>query len=104
LKEGKKQKKYNLPGPINDYQTRELLYEARLFWGEVLPGRFGIIWFQKEKKNIQWVESVYFAELLNDRIVDGFIKSELKKTVAQMEKGKAWEIKGDPMSSEPPGN
>jgi hypothetical protein len=98
---GKKQKRYNLPGPINDYQTRELLYVARLFWGEVIPGRIGMIWYQKELKNTVWVESVYFAELVGDRIVDEFIKSELKVSLAQVQKGKAWEIIGEPMNSEP---
>ncbi len=101
LKNESKQKRYNLPGPIFDYQSRDLLYAARLFWGEVIPNRFGIIWFQRELKNNRWDESVYFAELMNDHVTDEFIKSELKTTLTQVEKGKAWEIKGEPISSEP---
>jgi hypothetical protein len=101
LKPMKKEKRYNLPGPINDYQTREELYVARTFWGEVIPGRFGVIWFQKELKDDKWVASVFFAELLNDRLIDGLIKSELKTTLKQVEEKKAWEIIGEPINSEP---
>jgi len=101
LLEGKKQKRYNLPGPINDYQTMEMIYVARLFWGEIIPGRFGLIWFQKEMRKNEWVESVFIAELVNDRIADGLTKADLKVTLDQLKKGKAWEIIGEPITSEP---
>jgi hypothetical protein len=68
----------------------------------VLPKRFGVIWFQKQltDKN-EWVESVFFAELLNDKIEDKTVKATIDQLVDQVKKGTAWEIKGRDQTSEP---
>lgn len=102
LKTEDKQARYGLPGRVRTYDTNEFIYEGRAFWGEVLPKRFGVIWFQKELNDRkEWIESVFFAEIVND-IIDGQpIKTDIKMTLAQLDKGKAWEIKGGDMTSEP---
>ncbi|MEQ1586723.1 MAG: hypothetical protein ABL895_12635 [Cyclobacteriaceae bacterium] len=102
LKTEDKQERYGLPGRVRTYDTDELIYEGRAFWGEVIPKKFGVIWFQKElTEKKEWVESVFFAELVNDNIDGQLIKADMKLTLSQVDKGKAWEIKGGDMTSEP---
>ena len=102
LKTEDKQKRYGLPGRVSTYDTNEFIYEGRTFWGEVMPRRFGVIWFQKElNEKKEWVESVFFAELANDTIDGQLIKADIKLTLSQVDKGRAWEIKGGDMTSEP---
>jgi hypothetical protein len=102
LKTEDKQVRYDLPGRVRTYDTNEFIYEGRAFWGEVLPKRLGVIWFQKElNERKEWVESVFFAELVNDNIDGHFIKTDIKFTLSQLAIGKAWEIKGGDMTSEP---
>lgn len=68
----------------------------------MIPNRFGVIWFQKElNEKKEWIESVFFAELVNDTIPGQLIKSDIKLTLSQVNKGKAWEIEGGDMTSEP---
>jgi hypothetical protein len=96
------QPRYGFPGKVFYYEDNRLVYESRTFWGEVLPKRFGVIWFQKQltDKN-EWVESVFFAELLNDKIEDKTVKATIDQLVDQVKKGTAWEIKGRDQTSEP---
>ena len=102
LEKENKQKRYDLPGRVRTYDTNELIYDGRTFWGEVIPNRFGVIWFQKElNEKKEWIESVFFAELVNDTIPGQLIKSDIKLTLSQVNKGKAWEIEGGDMTSEP---
>ena len=102
LKTEDKQERYGLPGRLHYYETNELIYEGRAFWGEVIPKKFGIIWFQKELNDKkEWVESVFFAELVNDTIAGQPIKTDIKLTLFQVDKGKAWEIAGGDITSEP---
>lgn len=102
LKTEDKQTRYGLPGRVRTYDTNEFIYDGRAFWGEVIPKRFGVIWFQKElNEKKEWVESVFFAELVNDTIDGQLIKTDIKLTLSQVDKKKAWEIKGGDMTSEP---
>jgi hypothetical protein len=102
LKTEDKQTRYGLPGRIRTYDTDEFIYEGRAFWGEVMPKRFGVIWFQKElNEKKEWIESVFFAELVNDTIDGQLIKADINLTLSLVDKGKAWEIKGGDMTSEP---
>ncbi len=102
LKTEDKQTRYGLPGRVRAYDTDELIYEGRAFWGEVIPEKFGVIWFQKElNEKKEWVESVFFAELVNDNLNAQFIKADIKLTLSQVDLGKAWEIEGGDMTSEP---
>lgn len=96
------QPRYGFPGKEFYYVDNRLIHESRTFWGEVLPKRFGVIWFQKQltDKN-EWVESVFLAELLNDKIETKVVKASLNHLVTQVKKGTAWEIKGRDKTSEP---
>ncbi len=102
LKTEDSQTRYGLPGRVRTYDTNELIYIGKAYWGEVLPKRFGVIWFQKQLNDKkEWIESVYFAELKDDLIKGEVIKADIKETLAQVDKKLAWEIEGGDMTSEP---
>jgi len=102
LKNEALQERFGIPGKEFYYENNKLIYEGRAFWGEVLPGRTGIIWFQKSlnDKNV-WIESVAFAELIDDQIKTQTINESLEKTLFQLKKGVAFEIEGHDVTSEP---
>jgi hypothetical protein len=102
LKTEDTQSRYGLPGRLHYYETNELIYEGRAFWGEVIPKKFGVVWFQKElNEKKEWIESVFFAELVDDTIDGHPIKVDIELTLLQVDKGKAWEIEGGDRTSEP---
>ncbi len=97
--------RYLYPGKERDYETDSLLYEARAFYGEVLDGVKGVIWFQKtllEDNSFQ--NSVYLAKIDGGKVVAEEVKDfygRLKKTLALNKVGKNKEIKGREYTSEP---
>jgi hypothetical protein len=93
---------YGYPGKVNFYEDNSLLSESRAFYGEVLPGRYGIIWFQKDLTGEnKWVNSVFFAEIKNGKIEENRNDELLSKTLEQVASKKAFEINGITQTSEP---
>jgi len=79
-----------------------LIYESRMFYGEVLDNRNGVIWYQKELLGTKnWVETVYFVEITGDTLVAKKINADIKSTLKQVVNGKAKELKGSIQTEEP---
>jgi hypothetical protein len=81
--------------PINQYNKDGSLFsESRAFYGEVLPGRHGIIWFHKIYSGPdQWKPAVFLAEIKNEKIVESNSAELFSKTLEQVNVNKAHEIK-----------
>ncbi len=93
LKNEALQERFGIPGKEFYYENLKLIYEGRAFWGEVLPGRTGVIWFQKSlNEKSTWIESVAFAEITDDNVKTGTVTETLDRTLAQVKKGVAFEI------------
>ncbi len=97
--------RYAYPGRERDLETDSLIYEARAFYGEVLKGTKGIIWFQQtliEDNTFQ--KSVYLARITDDKITGEELKDYdilFKETAALHKKKKNKEINGKEFTSEP---
>jgi hypothetical protein len=44
--------RYGFPGSERDFENKNILYKARAFYGQVLPGIRGVIWYQKQLMEI----------------------------------------------------
>ena len=82
--------------PYNHYNKDSSLFsESRAFYGEVLPGKYGIIWFHKIYLSPnKWKYSVFLVEIKNEKIVESNNDELLSKTLEQVDINKAFEIKG----------
>jgi len=82
--------------PYNHYNKDGSLFsESRAFYGEVLPGNYGIIWFHKiYLSSNKWKYSVFLAEIKNEKIVESDNEELLSKTLEQVTINKAFEING----------
>ena len=102
LKNEASQARYSYPGSLYDYQTDSLLSESRMFFGEVLPERFGVIWYQQQlDTSNNWVSSVYFAEVIGDTLNGNFVEASMNETLAQIRKRLASELARVAYTSEP---
>ena len=57
---------YSLAVKKFDFTGEELIYESRVFYGELRPDYFGIIWVQKTLTSTGWKESNYVLNLNNE--------------------------------------
>lgn len=57
---------YSLAVKKFDFTGEELIYESRVFYGELKPDYFGIIWVQKTLTATGWKESNYVLSLNNE--------------------------------------
>ena len=95
LKPEHEQERYSYPGHLYSFMQDSLIFESRMFFGEVLDNRNGVIWYQKELlDNKNWVETVYFVEIRNDTLVAITITANIKLTLKQVERGNAKELDG----------
>jgi hypothetical protein len=80
--------------PYNQYNKDGSLFsESRAFYGEILPGRYGIIWFFKFYLSPEkWKNSVFLAEIKNEKIVESKKDEPLPVTLEQVKNNKAFEI------------
>jgi hypothetical protein len=80
---------YGMPGRMYSFMNDSLLYESRVFYGQVLENRKGVIWYQNTLMETgKWDKSVFTSELL-------------KQTLSMLDKGLCKEIEGNDYSSEP---
>lgn len=57
---------YSLAVKKFDFTGEELIYESRVFYGELKPDYFGIIWVQKTLTSAGWKESNYVLNINNE--------------------------------------
>ncbi|MEM6845329.1 MAG: hypothetical protein AAF632_24160 [Bacteroidota bacterium] len=94
--------KYSYPGKIHYWENDELIYESRVFFGEILPNRKGIAWIQREKNDQNdWVKSTYFLEIANDELLEIRDSIQIDNVLEQVVQQKAFEIPGKSFTSEP---
>ena len=96
--------RYQTPGSERDFENDSLLYKARAFYGQVLPGIKGVIWYQDQlNKNNQWENSIFLVSLTNGSKKDTIIHDteKLKLTLALLKQGNCKEIKEMDYKSEP---
>jgi hypothetical protein len=81
--------------PYSHYNKDGSLFsESRAFYGEILPDRYGIIWFHKiYLSQNNWKYSVFLAEIIREKIVESSTNELLSKTLEQVNTGKAYEFK-----------
>jgi len=95
-------KRYTFPGRTFYYEDNSLIMESRTFYGEVLPGKHGVIWFQKELNDQnQWKESTFFVRIENGLLLESSYKIPINITLELLKQNKAFEIKGIDQTSEP---
>jgi hypothetical protein len=99
------QPRFSYPGKLSSYLDGTLISESRMFWGRCLSGRgAGVAWFQREKQeNGTWKPSVYFAELIGDKVESSFLKPPppIQTILAQVKSSACRELPGRDMTSEP---
>ena len=101
---GQGQNCYLYPGKQNDYETNALIYDARTFYGQVLNGIKGVIWYQKELSvDGKWKSSIFLAKIIGETKIDTVLNEngQLKETISLMNKGLCKEIPGITTTSEP---
>ncbi|MES2630251.1 MAG: hypothetical protein V4616_14925 [Bacteroidota bacterium] len=95
--------RYAYPGSVRDYVTQELTSSTRVFYGEVVPGKNGIIWYQKEKTvNDQFMDEVYFLHDVNGKLQEESLSDTnlLRQTLSLNVQGRCTEIKGREFTNE----
>ena len=96
---------YGMPGRMYSYMSDSLLYEGRVFYGQVLENRKGVIWYQNTLMETgKWDKTVFIAEIINNKKIDQFLSDTsglFKQTLSMLEKGLCKEIEGYDFSSEP---
>ncbi len=96
---------YGMPGRMYSFMNDSLLYESRVFYGQVLENRKGVIWYQNTLMETgKWDKSVFIAEIINNKKIDQFLTDTselLKQTLSMLDKGLCKEIEGNDYSSEP---
>ena len=82
--------------PYNRYNKDSSLFsESRAFYGEVLPCKYGIIWFHRiYLSQNKWKYSVFLAEIKDEKIVESNKNEPISKTLEQVNINKAFEFKG----------
>jgi hypothetical protein len=81
-----------------------VLYKASAFYGQVLPGVKGVIWYQQElMADNKWENSTFLVNLNTGLEVDTILKDteKLKSTLRLLAQGHCKEIKGMDYKSEP---
>lgn len=95
------QKRYMYPGVLNNYETKELISESKLFYGSCI-GTESILWIERNvnsKKDTQ--SSILIVSVINDTLYEERI-TELKKTHQLMKKVKdCKELKGGTFTIKP---
>lgn len=96
---------YSLAVKLFDFTGEELIYENRVFYGEVKPNYFGIVWIQRTLTSDGWKESNYVLNLNNDSFSTDEFGESNQELITKLEKlktkGNVKELKQISMN-EPP--
>lgn len=107
MKRSGEQQRFSFPGKVYsfNYDEKNLIYEAKTFYGEVLPSINGVIWYQKEVlKKGGYSNSAYLVEIKEGVKEEKLIKEDnslLMITLIQLKNKKCSEIKGVKSIEEP---
>jgi hypothetical protein len=96
--------RYDYPGTERDIEDKSLLYMARAFYGEILPGINGVIWYSDQlMQNNIWQKSLFIVNLNNGVKKEKILKDsgQLKESLVLLKQGLCKEIKGIDYTSEP---
>jgi hypothetical protein len=96
--------RYQMPGTERDFETKQLLYKARAFYGEVLPHTRGVLWYQEQlMENNSWRRSLYLVSLIHGVKQENELKDRgrLQQTLELLKQGRCKEITGTNYLSEP---
>lgn len=96
--------RFQYPGTEKDFESDTVLYKARAFYGHVLPGIKGVVWYQQElMADKTWESSTFLVNLNTGSEVDTLLKGteKLKSTIKLLAQGSCKEIKGVDYTSEP---
>jgi hypothetical protein len=101
---GNGKNRYAYPGTENDYETGALLSRCRFFYGEVLPGRIGAIWYTEVPiGDGKFDRSAFFLEVGSGKKLKNVLtyKDNLSRTLKLLKQGKCRELPGEEFTSEP---
>ena len=102
MKGESEQERFSYPGKLFDFLDNSLIAEYRTFYGEILNGITGLIWFQKELNNHnEWIESTFLIQVKDGELEFDTITQNINLTLEQVKEQKAWEITGINSTSEP---
>jgi hypothetical protein len=90
---------YSLAGKLFDFMDNSLVYESRVFYGEVLPDTTGTLWIQKDLQSDNSFKETAYLLHINDTIVWlGFLSGNndniIKRVEVQQSKGLCEELSG----------
>jgi hypothetical protein len=95
---------YAYPGSEKDYETNNVLYKARAFYGQVLKNIKGVIWYQSQLlMNGKMNQSVFLSHIVNGSLKDTTFTDNglIKETLNLLNKGQCKEIQGREYTSQP---
>ena len=106
MKNEGEQPRFSYPGKETDYQSGQIVYEGRMFYGDCLPSHpNAVVWFYStigdDKK---WHDGVLVAEVKEDHLVTTELHGDLPKSSdAQIavSTGRCHELRGISSYSEP---
>lgn len=87
--------KYQYPRIERNRITDSLIYSSRTFYGEVLPGVRGLVWYETAvSDNGKLVKMVYISEIIKGKLEDRRKEDlgQLQNTLELMKEGKCREI------------
>lgn len=96
--------RFQYPGKEKDFENDLVVYISRAFYGQVLPGIDGVIWYENRLlESNKMGRSVYLAQIKNGIINDTSYNDDgkLGQTIGLMKNGHCQEIKGKEYKSEP---
>lgn len=85
------------PGTVRDYLTESLISSTRVFYGEVIKNRQGVIWYENESTVSGGMQrSIYLLHEVNGKLQQDLYSDTtlLSQTLALCEQGRCTEIKG----------
>jgi hypothetical protein len=96
--------RYALPGKEKDFESDSLIYKSRAFYGQILPGVKGVVWYQQDlMRDNSWKKSTYLVSLEKGLKIDTMIKAwdKMPETLKLLKQWACKEIAGSTYHSEP---
>lgn len=92
------QERFSHPGVLKNIFTKQIIAKSRAFFGEVLPGKNGVIWFTDYlSKSNEWKRGVFIAGIVDDKVDSKILTNKMPnidQTLKLVSLKKAAEISG----------
>lgn len=98
------QNRYQYPGTERDYETDTILSNSRAFYGNVLEGVNGVIWYGNRFIESEKIKHFVFLSYIDDGSLKDTIYEDdgkLEETISLLNRGLCKEIEGRQYHSEP---